>query len=248
LPVSAAGTGGNSGAGKFVAQHSFPYISTVILVLIAVAVAAGWRPTGVTHTEQIVALFSALGLWLVHRIALVSGDDIQERISEKFDAALRDRSPRVWIGGIRWSASGGELRRIVYASDSGALVAPESTTNERHARELIWQRRRRWAVIAFAFFAVLNAIDPRLAPGEAVSPSAIVMLTGLTICVVWEILYRLGLQRLPGAMVLDPFPDGSEEVESQKAHGNARLASLAETLAAASGKNVRRSSLHDQEF
>jgi hypothetical protein len=68
--------------------------------------------------------------------------------------------------------------------------------------------------------------------------------------VMLQMVYRNGWQAWSGAMVLDPKPSdqGRADVQSQKAHGDARLASESEVIAATSDAGARRSSVHDQEF
>lgn len=136
-----------------------------------------------------------------------------------------------------------------------ALLDPMSR-EKRLSAQIYWaiERRRDWQIAtgtlliasAGTFYAYTYAPWAGLAAAiAALGPALTWWLTRTGD----SLAYHLGAQFIPGAKVLEPEAPrmGLHDVYNQKAHGNARLATEAETLAAATA-GAQRSQVHDQEF
>jgi hypothetical protein len=139
----------------------------------------------------------------------------------------------------------GERQRVIKWSHGIPVYNPK-TWRQRVHEETILRSKRRWAILASAPF-VLGPIwvayeaytesNPWL--GAASYPLLLygALPFGLFFFlpnVLKELLYQSGYQGMDGAKVTDKAPKpppGREVVETQKAHGDAQLASEAEALA-----------------
>ncbi len=132
----------------------------------------------------------------------------------------------------------GERQRVLGRDRFGAIISP--TTHTLRRNEAFLSRRKRLAIMALcgapslvlgmAAYSAYGA-DPGVAyllGGLAALPAlAFACLLGI------EAVYQFGFQHMPGAKVRDPqpLPPGLDAVRTQKAHGDARLATPDEALA-----------------
>ena len=131
------------------------------------------------------------------------------------------------------------------------------TRSQRQSMEVSVALRRRKESMLATIALVLSAVGTFFAYAYEPWIGWVVAVTALGPSAAWwvsmtiaVIAYSSGAQFIPGAKVLDVEPPkpGLADVVKQKAHGDARLASEAETLAAATGGGPKRASIHDQEF
>ena len=206
----------------------------------------GFMPRPIDHgfVEYLIPIFGAIFLWgtaqgLIHLVAW-----------------LRLEAKGMEYGFTAAGPAAGSYRVSRRLSDDKALLDPH-TRAQRESMEIgvALQRRKEWmlAMAALASSAVgtffAYAYEPWIGWAAAVialGPSVAWSLR-MNIAV---LAYNSGAQFIPGAKVIEAEPPkpGLADVVRQKAHGDARLASEAETLAAATGGGPRRASIHDQEF
>lgn len=165
---------------------------------------------------------------------------------------------RLEVIGVKWghSADGSGPWRVSSRRTDGSALYEMKTFADRRAAELsnalIWEK---WwplsqiatvgalvaALVAFQFSDLLGWIVVLAAVGPLV-----VLTANFAIYIV---AYQKGAQYITGSKVMDaaPVQPDAGEVEKQKVHGDARVATEDETRAAAAG-SVQRSSVHDREF
>jgi hypothetical protein len=199
--------------------------------------------------EPTASILVAMNLWVVFRMSLALGPAAQDRVRRKFQTAAQANASTFRIGGVKWSISDGEFRRVIYANENAILHHNESWAFRRQSQLETERRRRRfifWSIPVAILGGVAWHINQAAGIGSAVTSAALIV-GGWSVAM--ECLYQSGFQRMKGAMVLDRRIASSdrEEVEEQKAHGDARLATELEVQAAALG-GARQSSVHDQEF
>jgi hypothetical protein len=137
----------------------------------------------------------------------------------------------------------GERQRVI-TWHRGQPVYDPKTWQQRIYEEAILSRKRRlkiigsfgilvpWVGVAI-WLARYGALFPYIMIWGGIVGIAQLLVIGLP-ALFQEILYQMGHQGIQGAKVLDKqpaAPPGREQVETQKAHGDAQLASEAEALA-----------------
>lgn len=144
----------------------------------------------------------------------------------------------------------GERQRVI-SWNRGQPVFNPKTWQQRVHEEAILRSKRRWIIVGTAPFvagpiwlAYQAYTEGSGLMGAAAGP--LLLYLTLPIGLVWflpnllkELLYLSEYQGMEGAQVLDrapKAPPGRELVETQKAHGDAQLASEAEALALLNSK------------
>ena len=200
----------------------------------------------------------ALVLWAMFYLARTSdrwqsARTRHRRIAARFREVLTEDFPAVErIGGVKWHVARGELHRL------HSLKNPTHADREsvEHATQFFQPYIAAFLCLLIPFFDYAfvrppNAtVELEFAQVAAFAiPFGIIILCNIAM-IGWEFAIRQGYQGVWGALVFDPWPEipGQREVAEQKAQGRARLGDEAETVAAASGKGARLSSVHDQRF
>jgi TPR repeat protein len=232
--------------------NSFPLFSLVLMLAWVCGLAWLWPHLSAVRVFASLAVLGSLATPLLYFMVRRSGATARERIAKEFRQALINPPSSMRIGGARWVIVGGEFHRMAHdAGVRGQIYKEESSRAERHRQELGSERNRKDGIKWVPRMAILCGVALFMTP--LVIPSGLVagyfLLAGL-FEVGMEFAYRHGEQWIIGAMVLDPVPrrPGHAEVESQRAHGDARLASETEAQAAASRGGAPRSPIHEQKF
>jgi len=228
-----------------------PVISTLLFLVVAAAIGLGWG--SISNWQRLAGGLglAATALWPLLVIASNTGEEAQRRIRDAFIRALADQPRNIRIGGVRWIITDGEFRRLDYDSGRrGQLPREWLPRGQRRARELASEKQRRTTMPMLAALAALFAVSQfggRMVPWTCLG-AATCLLVGAWL-VIEEYLYRHGYQMIMAPMVLDPPPSriGQEDVENQKVHGEARLATAQEAIAAAARRKGG-SSIHDMKF
>jgi hypothetical protein len=186
---------------------------------------------------------------------------LRENIFDEFVQA-ENQDPGIihTIGKQKWALDPNtrEFMRVSYEGGEAGFLTKLASRNDRCIAELSEKEKRdqrRW--ISLAAVLVVLVVCALLIPD--VAGPGVIMITYLpgyylvrygfwTLPKEWA--YQRGWQNLSGAMVIDPEPAraGREDVERQKAHGDARIATEHEAIAAAASGAARKSTVHDQEF
>jgi hypothetical protein len=139
----------------------------------------------------------------------------------------------------------GERQRVI-SWNRGQPVYNPKTWQQRVHEEAILRSKRRWAILGSAPFVlgpIWLAYDAYTGgnPWLGVAAAPLLLYGALPFGLLFfipnvlkELLYQSGYQGMEGAQVLDGAPKaqpGRELVETQKAHGDAQLASEAEAVA-----------------
>jgi hypothetical protein len=138
----------------------------------------------------------------------------------------------------------GERQKVTSWSRGHAIFTPttrshrivqEAQLRDERRKSLLWSGVLGWGLAGFAWYAW-----PQIRSSDLMAMLfGLACLFGGTALLGWfmhlltELLYQSGWQDMAGAKVLDhpPSRPGLEEVEQQKTHGDARVASEAEALA-----------------
>ncbi|MDE2133322.1 MAG: hypothetical protein KGJ49_01845 [Alphaproteobacteria bacterium] len=140
----------------------------------------------------------------------------------------------------------GERQRVIKWSHGIPVYNPK-TWQQRVHEETILASKRRWAILGSAPFVLgpiwlaYEAYTTGGNPWLGVAAAPLLLYGALPFGLLFflpnvlkELLYQSGYQGMEGAKVLDRAPKaqpGRELVETQKAHGDAQLASEAEAVA-----------------
>jgi hypothetical protein len=175
------------------------------------------------------------------------GRNARERIREQLGKAARSGVASGLIGGVDWAVSGGKL--FHHADAPWRTPAPDTEALQRHddAGKYSFVRS---ILIFFLPFLLMAHAERGLPIHDMLDAVRPIEGIALPIILVWEFFYQRGSQWIPGAMVLDPRPQdiSLEDVESQKAFGDAPFVPEHVAVAAASGQLPDRLPVHDQEF
>jgi hypothetical protein len=232
-------------------------LKTIVSGLLLIAVIVGpivtfvrWRHAVSSEHWTSCGFLAVAVLWFLWHDLQELCVGIQLRCSEKFEAARTRGLQTFHLGGKRWVEVGGAFFHIGNDGRGRGVTYDGETSRElRFGYEIAFNEKRRRC-----FFGCLIGIsgcaatmyDAESAPMGRVI--IVVLLLWAIWLLGWEILYRLGVQIIPGAMVLDPPARGfdARAVNAQMAHGAARLATEREASLAASGR--RRQTLDDRRF
>lgn len=233
--------GANKTLAKLTALVVFDVATIATIVMAAQSVA--WAA---------LSILAAFNFWLAFRWADKFGVPSRLRIATKFRSALAEDVRDIVIGGEHWVICDGEFHHLSHdAGQRGLLYKADTGHDARHQLELLRARDRETLMMILPLALGACGFAPLLSAGHPWGESAVAICVLLNAGVVFrEYEYRFGRQTFRGAMVLDPPPvrASAKDVEAQRAHGDARMATEAEALAAGNAGAVRRSSVHDQEF
>lgn len=228
----------------------FPLASVIVFGLSTVGTLVSWLVLTASRLP-VTILWVAVSAWTLFAVAKMQGAKSRAEIRERFLMAALNPGTATKIGGVRWTISEGEFRHLAHdGGERGLLVEEDTNHAKRKAAELNAMSVRRGEFLAFLILATLAWLV--VAAGFQPAFSAfigVLALVGAGVFLRNEYGYWYGLQSIKGAMVLDPPPrqTAKDEVASQKAHGDARLADEQEARQAAAGGG-QRSSAHDQIF
>jgi len=179
-----------------------------------------------------------------------------------------------WRNRFQQDPQTGEWRRILDGGNRSGYLLDRRPREQRWQEELEGRRARKIEIAKYAIALVVSAVllargwswvvHARGQAGGITSIGFLIfaifgffgllfvlsMAWGLVKAVGAEFVYRMGVQSIKGARVLDPEPvrPGRAEVLNKKTLGDAGLLTPEQAQQAAARGGNRRSPVHDQEF